>query len=72
MKIQLKFGNSPYPVNLNVSGLGLLMPDGDLLDAEKFRELRESAGVTITTDSPNEVCNALGVPLNEAGIIAVQ
>ena len=72
MKIQLKFGKSPYPVNLQVGGQGLLMPDGDLFDAEKFRELRESAGATITTDSPDEVCNALGIPLNEAGIITVK
>lgn len=72
MKIQLKFGNSPYPVNLSVGRLGLLMPDGDLFDAEKFRELRESAGATIVTDSPDEVRNALGVSLNEAGIITVK
>lgn len=72
MKIQLRFGKSPYPVNLQVGGLGLLMPDGDLFDAEKFRELRESAGATITTDSPDEVCSALGVPLNEPGIIVAQ
>lgn len=49
-------------------GLGvLLFPNGDILDGNGFRSLRDG-GARIVTDSPDKIREALGVPLEERGI----
>ncbi len=48
------------------------LPNEDMLDCEKFRELRDNYGARLETDNPVKVCLGLGIPRNEPGLIVVE
>ena len=51
-------------------GLGVLTYRNDqLLDGFIFRRLRDALGATVVTKEPHMVCQALGVPVSEPGIL---
>ncbi len=67
-RITLRMPDLELPLTLDTqhpasgSGLGVLvLPDGAILDGERFRAAR-ARGATILTDAPERVAEALGVP----------
>jgi hypothetical protein len=54
---------SSYPFGI------ILDEDGGILDGATFRGLRDSFGARIETDDPELVCAALGLPVDEPGIL---
>jgi hypothetical protein len=55
--------SSGYPV--------FVLPNDEMLDCEKFRELHENFGARLETDNVAKVCLGLGLPRNEPGLVAV-
>jgi hypothetical protein len=47
------------------------LPNDEMLDCEKFRELHENFGARLETDNVAKVCLGLGLPRNEPGLVAV-
>jgi hypothetical protein len=47
-------------------------PNEEMLDCEKFRELRDNFGARLETDCPVKVCLGIGIPRNEPGLIVVE
>lgn len=47
----------------------MVYANGEILDGENFRGLRDTLGATIETDFPEKACRALGLPAGEPGII---
>lgn len=53
-------------------GLGVLLDsEGEVFDGATFRIWRDTFGARIETDQPEKVCQALGVPIGEAGIVRI-
>lgn len=51
-------------------GLGVMLySSGEILDGFSFRGFRDTLGAIIETDEPVKVCQALGVPEGEPGVV---
>ena len=54
-------------------GFGVLVDtNGEILDGFNFRRLRAVLGAMIETKDPLKVCQALGVPAGETGVVDVR
>jgi hypothetical protein len=45
------------------------LPNEEMLDCQKFRELRDNYGMRLETDIPAKVCLGIGIPRNEPGLV---
>jgi len=66
-RIPLSF-KPPHPLSSRRIPV-LVDGDGEVLTAESFRRLRVKLGARIETENPAFVCEAIGVPQNEPGIV---
>ncbi|MDD1750980.1 MAG: hypothetical protein LUO89_14030 [Methanothrix sp.] len=51
---------------------GLVDTNGEILDGFNFRRLRDVLGAIIETKDPLKVCQVLGVPAGETGVVDVR
>jgi hypothetical protein len=48
------------------------LPNEEMLDCEKFRELRDNYGVRLETNILVKVCMGIGIPRDEPGLVVVE
>jgi hypothetical protein len=48
------------------------LPNEEMLDCQKFRELRDNYGMRLETNIATKVCLGIGIPRNEPGLVEVE